>query len=116
MSGMARGDKGDQREKRDDEEKEGGLGPRDPSDLTARIAAMAARARIAARTLAPLGRDRKDAALHAIARGLRASRADLVLANARDVGGARARGTSAAMVDRLVLDSTRTDAVAESVE
>ena len=106
MSGMPHGDN---RETREGE----GL---DARDLGARIAAMAARARIAARTLAPLGRDRKDAALHAIARGLRASRAELVHANARDVEDARARGTSAAMVDRLVLDSKRIDAVAGSVE
>ena len=85
-------------------------------DLGARVAAMAARARVAARVLAPLGRERKDAALRAIAGGLRASRAELVLANARDLEAARARGTSAAMIDRLALDPARVEAIAASVE
>ena len=88
----------------------------DGEDLDARVALMAARARAAARSLAPLPRERKDAALREIAAGLRASRAAILGANARDVEGARARGTSAAMVDRLVLDTKRIDAMAESVE
>src|ERR1700722_13117277 len=85
-------------------------------DLDARVAVMAARARTAARALAPLPRERKDAALHAIAAGLRASRAAILAANARDVEAARARGTSPAMVDRLALDAKRIDAMAASVE
>jgi glutamate-5-semialdehyde dehydrogenase len=83
---------------------------------SAQIAAMAARARKAARVLAPLPRERKDAALHAIAAGLRVSSAELVAANAGDVAQGRARGTSAAMLDRLTLDSKRVEAVARSVE
>lgn len=88
----------------------------DGGELDARVAAMAARARVAARLLAPLPRERKDAALHAIAAGLRASRAELVSANGRDVEGARARGTSPAMVNRLTLDAKGIDAMAASVE
>jgi glutamate-5-semialdehyde dehydrogenase len=84
--------------------------------VSAQIAEMAARARKAARVLAPLGRDRKDAALRSIAAGLRASRAELVAANARDLEQGHARGTSAAMLDRLALDPTRIDAIAASVE
>jgi glutamate-5-semialdehyde dehydrogenase len=85
-------------------------------DVAERVGAMAARARVAARVLAPFGREKKDAALRAIARGLRSASTELVLANARDVEEARARGTSAAMIDRLVLDPKRIEAVAASVE
>lgn len=80
------------------------------------MAGIAARARIAARVLAPLPRSRKDEALHAIARGIRASQAELLAANGRDVEAARARGTSPAMLDRLTLDPKRIEAVASSVE
>jgi glutamate-5-semialdehyde dehydrogenase len=93
----------------------GSSGSSGSSTLEAKIAAMASRARVAARALAPIGRDQKDAALRAIARGLRASRSELAVANARDVEEARGRTTSA-MIDRLTLDSKRIDAVAADVE
>jgi glutamate-5-semialdehyde dehydrogenase len=77
---------------------------------------MALRARKAARVLAPLGRDRKDAALRSVAESLRASRDELVTANGRDLELARSRGMSAAMLDRLALDPKRIEAMAASVE
>ncbi|HEY8087641.1 MAG TPA: glutamate-5-semialdehyde dehydrogenase [Polyangiaceae bacterium] len=80
------------------------------------VADMAARARVAARRLAPLARGPKDAALGAIARGLRAASASILEANARDVEEGRARGLSAPMVDRLALDAKRVEAIAASVE
>ncbi len=84
--------------------------------MDAEVAAIALRARVAARAIAPLPRDRKDAALRAIGRGIRAARTELTIANARDVEEARARGTTSALIDRLVLDAKRIDAVAASVE
>jgi glutamate-5-semialdehyde dehydrogenase len=74
------------------------------------------RARVAARQLAICDRAAKDAGLRAIADGLRASVARLLEANARDLEEARARGTSAAFLDRLALDERRVDGMARAVE
>jgi glutamate-5-semialdehyde dehydrogenase len=76
---------------------------------------MCVRARAAARKLAPRSRTEKDAALLAMADGLRASTEAIVAANARDVDEARARGTSAALVDRLALDAARVGHMADAV-
>jgi glutamate-5-semialdehyde dehydrogenase len=85
-------------------------------DADREIAAMGARARAAARALAPRDRAAKDAALRAIATGLRASRDEVLAANGRDLEAARAVGTSGAMLDRLALDEGRVEAMAASVE
>ena len=77
---------------------------------------MAARARDAARKLAPLPREPKDAALRAIARHLRAAQPAILEANLRDLEEARARGLAPAMIDRLALDPKRLEAVARAVE
>jgi glutamate-5-semialdehyde dehydrogenase len=79
------------------------------------VSAMCVRARAAARKLAPRSRTEKDAALLAMADGLRASTEAIVAANARDVDEARARGTSAALVDRLALDAARVGHMADAV-
>jgi glutamate-5-semialdehyde dehydrogenase len=80
------------------------------------IAAIGSRAKTAARSLAPLERAAKDAALLAVARGLRASRAAVLSANAHDLADARTRATSGAMLDRLALNEERVEAMAASVE
>src|SRR3954466_15342292 len=85
-------------------------------DLDRDIAAIATRARKAARALAPKTRQEKDAALRAIAAGVRAASKTILEENARDVEAARARGTSEAMVDRLSLDEARIEAMARGVE
>jgi glutamate-5-semialdehyde dehydrogenase len=85
-------------------------------DIDREIAAIGARARAAARVLGPRSRAAKDAALGAIARGMRASAGDVLGANARDVEEARRRGLTAAMIDRLALDPARLEAVAAAVE
>jgi len=85
-------------------------------DVEREIAAMGTRARNAARALAPLDRAPKDAALLALAGGLRASREAVLAANERDLVEARERGTSAAMLDRLALNDARVEAMAASVE
>jgi glutamate-5-semialdehyde dehydrogenase len=79
------------------------------------VVAMCRRARAAARQLAPRRRPEKDAALRAIADGLRAASGAIVAANAGDVDDARARGTNAALLDRLALDAKRVDQMAEAV-
>jgi glutamate-5-semialdehyde dehydrogenase len=80
------------------------------------VPVLCRRARAAARQLAILSRPAKDGALRTIADGLRRGTAPLLEANARDLDEARARGTSAALLDRLALDARRVDAMAQAVE
>ncbi|GAA5531671.1 glutamate-5-semialdehyde dehydrogenase [Deinococcus aluminii] len=74
------------------------------------------RARAAARVLRSLPTARKAAALHAIARELRAHEAAILAANARDVEAAQAAGLPAHMVARLRLDAASLAAIADDVE
>jgi len=69
------------------------------------------RARVASRALPTADR---DGGLRAIADALERHAGSIVEANARDVAAERARGTSAALVDRLALDEARVRAVAEA--
>jgi glutamate-5-semialdehyde dehydrogenase len=69
-------------------------------------------ARAAARALASLDTDTKDAALHAIADALIARTDEIVEANARDMEAGRASGLSSALLDRLALDPARIAAIA----
>jgi glutamate-5-semialdehyde dehydrogenase len=80
------------------------------------IAALCRRARVAARQLAPRDRASRDEALQAIAVGLRNRAGDLLAANAEDLEGARARGTSDAMLDRLALNPRRVQEMADALE
>lgn len=68
---------------------------------------QAAAARAASRVLARATRRDKDAALHAMADALLAAEPAVLEANAEDVRLAEVAGTSAAIVDRLRLDSQR---------
>ncbi|MGD0530453.1 MAG: glutamate-5-semialdehyde dehydrogenase [Polyangiaceae bacterium] len=79
------------------------------------VPALCRRARAASRVLAPRDRAAKDAALRAIADGLRAHREPILAASAEDVAEARARGTTGAMLDRLALDAGRVDQMADAV-
>jgi len=76
------------------------------------VPALCRRARAAAREIGPSTRAAKDAALRAIAAGVRARSADILAANAADVDAARARGTSGALLDRLALDARRVEQMA----
>ncbi len=75
-----------------------------PATPTSSLAELLARARQASRALPEADR---DAALRAIADALEADGEALLAANARDVAAERARGTPAALVDRLTLDAGR---------
>lgn len=85
-------------------------------DLAQAIGELCLRARVAARQLAPTSRERKDAALRALARLLRERRGAILAENARDVEAARGAGQKAALVDRLLLDDARIEAMARGVE
>ena len=80
------------------------------------MANMTANARSAARRLAGANDATKAAALLAAAAALRASVADILAANAKDVAAAVAAGISPAMLDRLKLDEGRIAAMASAVE
>jgi len=82
------------------------------SDL---ISAAATRAREAANVLALATRASKDAALEAMATALVSERAAILAANDEDVAAAEASGTPAHMIDRLRLDETRVEAMAQGL-
>ena len=78
--------------------------------------AMGKRGLAAARVLATLPTERKNAALRAIAAGLRQDTPAILRANAEDVARAEANGLSPAMIDRLLLTRERIEGIAAEVE
>jgi len=84
-------------------------------DYAASADAMGRRARAAARALAAAETQVKNRALEAVAERLSVDRESIKEANAADLEAARQAGLSPAMVDRLMLDDTRIDAVARGV-
>jgi len=70
----------------------------------------------AATALARASTEAKNAALSAAARAIRAQRAAILEANRVDMDNARARGLSNAMLDRLLLDDKRIEAMAKGIE
>ena len=79
------------------------------------IAETCAAAKLAARTLATLGSDLKDAALQAIAAALLENTGEILEANALDVALGRENGLSDALLDRLALDERRVGEMAAGV-
>jgi glutamate-5-semialdehyde dehydrogenase len=73
-------------------------------------------ARAAAARLAISSGDTRNAALAGAAAALRARRADIIEANAKDMRSAEQRGLSGAMLDRLMLDDERVEAMAAGIE
>ena len=61
-------------------------------------------------------RQQRDAALSAMAAALRAHVDEIVAANGRDMEAARAAGTKESLLDRLMLDSARVEAMAAALE
>lgn len=80
------------------------------------LLALGRAARAATHELAQAPRERKDEALLAAAEALRAGQAALLAANAEDMAQARAKGLSGAMLDRLLLDPKRVEAMAAGLE
>ncbi|MBX3207992.1 MAG: glutamate-5-semialdehyde dehydrogenase [Labilithrix sp.] len=85
------------------------------SSLDEKVREACLAARRAARALAPRTSKDKNAVLAAIAAGIDASSAAVLEANRRDLDAARAKGTTGAMLDRLMLDEARVAAMARSV-
>jgi len=70
----------------------------------------------AASVLALASSERKNAALTAAARAVRARRGEILAANERDMSAARAAKLSGALLDRLLLDDKRVESIARSIE
>jgi glutamate-5-semialdehyde dehydrogenase len=73
-------------------------------------------ARASARDLARATTEQKGRALRAAAAAIRAQKAQILAANALDMESARANQLSAAMLDRLLLDDGRVEAMAAGIE
>ncbi len=80
------------------------------------VRAVALRARAASRALRSAPTALKDAALRAIAAGLRANAGAIIAANAEDLAAARKNDLAPAMIDRLTLNEARIEGIARAVE
>lgn len=80
------------------------------------MTALGRAGRSAAAALATTSGDQRNAALAAAAAALRDSAAVIIAANDEDMASARERGLSGAMLDRLLLDASRVEAMAAGIE
>lgn len=80
------------------------------------LLAQARAAREAYRALAESKDEQRSAALKAAAKHLRANKNAILEANAKDMEGGKAKGLSAAMLDRLMLDDKRVESMAKGCE
>ncbi|HMM15224.1 MAG TPA: glutamate-5-semialdehyde dehydrogenase [Parvibaculum sp.] len=85
-------------------------------DIAALMAEMGEKARAAAETLAGISTKQKDAGLLCAAMVVRANIDDILEANEKDLAAAREKGLSGAMLDRLMLDEKRVEAMAKGIE
>lgn len=80
------------------------------------VADVCRAAKRAARELAQIDTQRKDAALRAIAAALRERSEEIAQANALDMQAGEEAGLSEALLDRLALDEARIEGIARAVE
>ena len=85
-------------------------------DLVDEMTELGRAARAAAAELALAGPDQKDNALKAAANALRAQSDKIMAANAADMAAAEAKGLSGSMLDRLLLNEDRIEAMAQGLE
>ena len=85
-------------------------------EIAVQVLEMGKRGRAAALELAILSVEQKNEILNAMAQGLRAQAAKVLVANAKDITAGEERGLSSAMLDRLRLDEVRLEAVAAGIE
>ena len=84
-----------------------------PEDL---MTTLGRNARAAARSLAQSPTEVKNRALAAAAAAIRAGRQSILAANARDMATAQSKGLAKALLDRLMLDDKRVEAMAKGLE
>jgi len=85
-------------------------------NLKEQIEHIARAARAASRRVAVAPTAAKNAALHAMAAQIRASRDELLAANLQDTDQARSDGLDAAMIDRLTLSPSGIESMAQGLE
>lgn len=83
--------------------------------VTGEVRRKAEAARRAARRLAVLSSEVKDAALRSMADALEAAAGSILQANAKDLAGAKARGITGALIDRLTLTEQRVADMADGL-
>ena len=93
-----------------------GTGDLAAANLVAALGEIGRGARAAARTLALAAPAQKDRALELMAAAVRAQKAQILAANAEDLGEARSGGLTGAFLDRLALDAARVEAMAAGIE
>jgi glutamate-5-semialdehyde dehydrogenase len=86
------------------------------SDLPALMTELAADARRAARVLTLAPTEQKNAALAAMAKAIRVASTQIIAANAEDVAEAKAHGATSAFIDRLTVNRSRMEAMADSID
>src|ERR1019366_6227146 len=84
--------------------------------LTAEMMAIGLAAREAARAVREADDATKTKALREAAGAIRARKAEILAANARDLEAAKANAMPAAMQDRLALNDARVEAMAKAIE
>jgi glutamate-5-semialdehyde dehydrogenase len=87
-----------------------------PEAIHKEIYAMGKRARAAGHALANLDANQKNAILRAMAAELRSQATGILSENAKDLEEGRENGLSSAMLDRLRLNESRLEAMADGVE
>jgi glutamate-5-semialdehyde dehydrogenase len=85
-------------------------------DLHAAMIRLGEDARAAAKALALAGADAKNSALHAAAAAIRDDAKDIQAANTRDIAESKAKGATAAFLDRLMLNAARIEGMAKGLE
>ncbi len=86
------------------------------TDVAVLMSELGQRARAASRLLAKADGETRAGALRLAAKAIRDGAGAILEANALDMEAGRQRGLSGAMLDRLMLDSTRIDAMASGLE
>jgi glutamate-5-semialdehyde dehydrogenase len=86
------------------------------ASLPAQMSAMGRAARAAAAALRLADAATRTRSIQAMAAAVRADAAEILAANARDVADAEAAGLAPAMIDRLLLDGPRVEAMAKALE
>lgn len=86
------------------------------ASLEQEVRAIAEAAKAAAAPLAQISAHVRNNALAAMAAALRANRVDVLAANTQDMDAARAAGTQESLLDRLMLDEARIEAMAGALE
>ncbi|MBL8704167.1 MAG: glutamate-5-semialdehyde dehydrogenase [Rhodospirillales bacterium] len=85
-------------------------------DLEAEMRRIGEAARAASRVLMTAAPESKTRALKAAALAIRAKAADIIVANRQDVAEAQRNGLAAPLVDRLMLDAKRVEAIASALD